>query len=159
MLDRYRYNPKREHFQTKLSYIIDLINISEIFYDSLKSTYENISRKEIIDELINKLIDYLNITDDHQKNNQMIEQINRNQLEIHISQTDDMMVQTSECRQLNIQIENKQQNDTKKYDYKHKYQEYYQRYKERRKEYYIQNKDKIKEKNKEYYNKIKNAKL
>jgi hypothetical protein len=41
LLDRYRYNPKREHFQTKLAYIINLINISEIFYDLLKSTYEN----------------------------------------------------------------------------------------------------------------------
>ena len=73
ILDYYRCKSKREHFRCNLEYIKDLINLSGIFFDTLKSTYENISRKELIDRLINKLNDYLNITDETDPNNPNIE--------------------------------------------------------------------------------------
>jgi hypothetical protein len=63
ILAYYRCKSKREHFRCDLNYIKDIINISGLFFDTLKSTYANISRKEIIDKLIDKLNKYLQISD------------------------------------------------------------------------------------------------
>ena len=55
ILDRYRCNSKREHFSTSLSYIKKIISISNLFMDTLKSSYDNISDKDLLKIILLKL--------------------------------------------------------------------------------------------------------
>ena len=55
ILDRYRCNSKREHFSTSLSYIKKIISIANLFMDTLKSSYDNISDKDLLKIIILKL--------------------------------------------------------------------------------------------------------
>jgi hypothetical protein len=60
ILDYYRSKSDREHFRCNLSYIENILEISCILIHTLKSTYENITKKELIDMIIEKLNNYLN---------------------------------------------------------------------------------------------------
>jgi len=70
VLDSYRYKSNREYFTAKLDYIKIIIDIAEVFLDTLKSSYEHITK----DELLHKI----NINID----NQLIENIEFNSIPI-----------------------------------------------------------------------------
>jgi hypothetical protein len=55
ILAQYRCKSNREFFSCKLEYMIDIIEILGNTIDTLKSTFENINRDEIIDKLGSKL--------------------------------------------------------------------------------------------------------
>ena len=55
ILQRYKCNTDREHFRCNISYIKTIINISSIFLDTLKSTYEYITNNELLEKLHDKL--------------------------------------------------------------------------------------------------------
>jgi hypothetical protein len=64
ILDYYRCKSNREHFRTDPTYIYNILELSSIFLHTLKSSYENISKKELIDIIIEKInvFDKQNIT-------------------------------------------------------------------------------------------------
>ena len=55
VFDYYRCKSNREHFRINLHYAINIIKMSGLFLDTLKSTYENITFDEIIEKINNKL--------------------------------------------------------------------------------------------------------
>ena len=55
ILDNYRYKPNREHFFCDLEYIKLIIDISGCFLDTLKSTYQYITKKELLDKINDKI--------------------------------------------------------------------------------------------------------
>lgn len=55
ILERYRCNSIREHFKAELEYIKTLINIAGICLNTLKSSYQDISKEELIDKVLDKL--------------------------------------------------------------------------------------------------------
>ena len=61
ILQNYRCHSNREHFRCNLNYIKLIINTSGIFLDTLKSSYEHITIKELLDKLSNKLQDTITI--------------------------------------------------------------------------------------------------
>jgi hypothetical protein len=66
ILDKYRVNHNREHFNCNLDYIKLIIKISGNVLDILKSTFQNISEKEVLDHIYNNL--YMNNNDDLSSN-------------------------------------------------------------------------------------------
>ena len=59
ILTRYRYSG-REHFFGDLSYMKSIINITGIFFETLKSSYENITKEELVNKIMIKLSNYVN---------------------------------------------------------------------------------------------------
>ena len=55
ILDKYRVNHNREHFDCNLDYIKTIIKISGNVIDILKSTFQNISEKEVLDYINNNI--------------------------------------------------------------------------------------------------------
>ena len=66
ILDKYRVNHNGEHFNCNIDYIKTIINICGNVLDILKSTFQNISEKEILDYIHNKL--YTNNNDELSSN-------------------------------------------------------------------------------------------
>jgi phage anti-repressor protein len=60
ILDRYRRN-NREFFECDLEYIKKIVILSEIFLDTLKSSFQSITYIELFEKLIEKINDKLNI--------------------------------------------------------------------------------------------------
>ena len=55
ILNRYRCNSSREHFRCNIDYIKNLINIAGTCLNTLKSSYQDISKEELIDKILDKL--------------------------------------------------------------------------------------------------------
>ena len=55
ILDRYRCNSNREFFDCNINYIKTIVNIIGTTIDTLKSTYQNISKEEILNKLQDKI--------------------------------------------------------------------------------------------------------
>jgi hypothetical protein len=98
ILSRYQYST-REHFACNLTYIKDTINIVGLFFESLKSTYANITRKELIEKLIEKLNDYLIITDDTDPYNSI-----KKQVEIDIPQVELQLIEPKPVKIKQVEI-------------------------------------------------------
>ena len=64
ILQNYRCHSNREHFRCNINYIKLIINVSGIFLDTLKSTYEYITFNELLDKLYTKLKHELHINED-----------------------------------------------------------------------------------------------
>jgi hypothetical protein len=58
ILGRYQYS-EREHFYGNLAYMKLIINITGLFFEILKSSYENITKEELINKIIDKLLNYI----------------------------------------------------------------------------------------------------
>jgi prophage antirepressor-like protein len=52
ILDRYRCNSNREFFDCDVNYINTIVNVCGTVIDTLKSTYQHISKEELVDKLI-----------------------------------------------------------------------------------------------------------
>ena len=55
VLDRYRYHSNREHFYCNKDYIKNVIDITGMFIDTLYSTYEYITKNELLEKIYKKL--------------------------------------------------------------------------------------------------------
>ena len=73
ILDSYRYKSNREYFAAKLDYIKFIIDIAEVFLDTLKSSYEYITKDELLQKINENLENQL-----IELNNQPIKKINEN---------------------------------------------------------------------------------
>jgi peptide methionine sulfoxide reductase MsrA len=55
ILQRYRCNSNREFFDCDVQYIINVVNMSGIVLDTLKSTFDQISQEEVVHKISEKL--------------------------------------------------------------------------------------------------------
>ena len=78
VFDYYRCKSNREHFRINLHYAINIIKISGLFLDTLKSTYENITFDEIIEKINNKLDTLPDILLDASQDNKLDDDILNN---------------------------------------------------------------------------------
>jgi hypothetical protein len=56
VLHKYRCDNGREHFFSDLGYTKMIIDILEAFFDTLKSSYHNITKEELLEKINEKLL-------------------------------------------------------------------------------------------------------
>ena len=151
ILKNYRSNSNREHFWCNLDYIKMIIHIAGPVLDTLKSSFQYISK----DELLEKIYEKMKELSELKKSNDLLNEIKEESMEQSPVIEPFKGEETNELYDIKLTeiVNNKNKYKDK---YKDKYKEYYKRYKERKKEYYNENKDKIQEKQKERYKERKN---
>ena len=70
ILDQYRCKSNGEHFTANLDYMKMVIDMAEIFFDTLKSTYEYITKEELLLKINDNILNQKTIS---QNNNQIID--------------------------------------------------------------------------------------
>jgi len=71
ILDQYRCKSNGEHFTANLDYMIMVIDMAEIFFDTLRSTYEYITKEEFLQKINENILNQL-IIDPYELNIDLI---------------------------------------------------------------------------------------
>jgi hypothetical protein len=96
VLNNYRCKSDREHFFCNLNYIKLVINIAGSFLDTLKSTYEHITKNELLDKINQKInIDIQNINIIQENNNHIQENNNHIQENNNYLETNNNYIETN----------------------------------------------------------------
>jgi hypothetical protein len=96
VLNNYRCKSDREHFYCNLNYIKLVINIAGSFLDTLKSTYEHITKNELLDKINQKInIDIQNINIIQENNNHIQENNNHIQENNNYIETNNNYIETN----------------------------------------------------------------
>jgi hypothetical protein len=100
ILNRYRCNSNREFFECKVEYIKNVIEVAGNTLDTLKSTFENISKKEILEKINAKMIENTSVQTIKNKSVHTIENTS-----IPIPEPEQVKVKTREYAQDNNEYE------------------------------------------------------